>query len=313
MGIYRHLVTTLPISSREWDLYRTFLSVGLLENVDLIKADLSISIPTVRRRIARLEALHGFKLCRNVGSRFTLTPDGQALLGLLRSADDIIADLNQFMVKPDEASLEVLQIRSTQWLIETLWMPLVQSCPAMFEHLRLKFSTLDGRDDDLQSDMVVSVAPQLRISAGDNVETVGSVQSYFGGYPGYVETHGIPRLEDLREHVFIRSDCFQSDPEFWDEIIEIERRCSRSIRVPHHPIAHRMARAGLGFTAFTNAGQFIAEDVQPFPHLGRRQSPVFAVFHGSAWRGQRGFQLQGELLKVIRSSFRGISDREVEQ
>ena len=83
LGTYRQLGTTLPISSREWDLYRTFLSVGLLENVDLITADLSISIPTLRRRIARLESLHGRKLCRNAGSRFSLTRDGQALLNSL--------------------------------------------------------------------------------------------------------------------------------------------------------------------------------------------------------------------------------------
>ena len=88
--------------------------MGLLENVDLITADLSISIPTLRRRIARLEALHGFKLCRNAGSRFSLTSDGQALLSSLRSADDIIANLNRLTVQSGEASLEILQIRSTQ-------------------------------------------------------------------------------------------------------------------------------------------------------------------------------------------------------
>ena len=108
LGTYTQLGTTLPISSREWDLYRTFLSVGLLENVDLITADLSISIPTLRRRIARLESLHGRKLCRNAGSRFSLTRDGQALLNLLRSADEIIADLNQLTEQSGQAPREVL-------------------------------------------------------------------------------------------------------------------------------------------------------------------------------------------------------------
>ena len=283
--------------------------MGLLENVDLITADLSISIPTLRRRIARLEALHGFKLCRNAGSRFSLTSDGQALLSSLRSADDIIANLNRLAVQSGEASLEILQIRSTQRLIEDFWLPLVQSRPAIFENIRLRFSTLDGFEDELRSGMVVSVAPQLRISAGDKVETVGTVASCFGGYQTYVQTHGIPQLEDLKEHVFIRSDCFRSDPEFWDEVIEIERRCSRSIRVPHSPIAQRMARAGLGFTVCTIFGQAFDKDVQIFSHLGRRQNPVFAVFHGSTWRGRRGFQLREDVLKVMKNSFRGISDQ----
>lgn len=282
--------------------------MGSLANVDLITADLSISIPTLRRRIARLEDLHGFKLCRNAGSRFSLTADGQALLGSLRSADDIIANLNRLDVQSGEASLEILQIRSTQRLIEDFWLPLVQFRPAMFENVHLRFSTLNGFEDDLQSDMVVSVAPQLRISAGDKVETVGTVESCFGGYQSYVQTYGIPRLEDLKEHVFIRSDCFRSDPEFWDEVIEIERRCSRSIRVPHYPMAQRMARAGLGFTVCTSFGQAFDNDVQIFSHLGRRQTPVFAVFHGSNWRGQRGFQLREDVLKVMKNSFRGISD-----
>ena len=108
--------------------------------------------------------------------------------------------------------------------------------------------------------------------------------------------------------MFIRSDCLRSDLEFWDEVIEIERRCSRSIRVEHYPAAHRLARAGLGFTVFTSFGQAFDNDFDLFSHLGRRQNPVFAVFHGSSWRGQRGFQLREEMLKVMKSSFRGIPD-----
>ena len=254
LGTYRHLGTTLPISSREWDLYRTFLSVGLLENVDLITADLSISIPTLRRRIARLKSLHGRKLCRNAGSRFSLTRDGQALLNSLRSADEIIADLNQLTERSGQAPREVLQVRSTRHLLEDFWLPLAQSTRSMFDDMRLRLATLEGAEDEVRSGMVVSVAPRLRIAALDDVEMVGTAYSYFGAYPSYADSHGTPRLEELGKHVFIRSECMSGDPDFWDEILEIERRCRRSIQVEHYPTAHRLARAGLGFTVCTSYG-----------------------------------------------------------
>ena len=111
-GVGKDLGTTLPISSRDWDLYRTVLSVGLLENVELITADLSISVPTLRRRIARLEDLHGRRLFRNTGSRFALTRDGKALLNSLRSADEIIADLNQLTERYGGFSRAALARRS---------------------------------------------------------------------------------------------------------------------------------------------------------------------------------------------------------
>ena len=304
MGAGKDLGTTLPISSREWDLYRTFLSVGLLENVDLITADLSISIPTLRRRIARLEGLHGRKLCRNAGSRYSLTRDGQALLNSLRSADEIIADLNQLTALSGHAPREVLQVRSTRQLLERFWLPLAQSNPSMFDDMRLRLSTLEGLEEEGRSGMVVSVAPRLRIAALDDVEMVGTAYSCFGAYPSYAEARGTPRLEELGEHVFIRSECMSSDPDFWDDILEIERRCCRSIQVEHYPTAHRMARAGLGFTVCTSFGQTAANDVEPFLHLGRQQVPVFAAFHGKAWRGQRGVNLREDLLGRLKGFFR---------
>ena len=254
-GVGKDLGTALPISSRDWDLYRTVLSVGLLENVELITADLSISVPTLRRRIARLEDLHGRKLFRNTGSRFALTRDGKALLNSLRSADEIIADLNQLTERTVQAPREVLQVRSTQDLLEDFWLPLAQSNPSMFDDLGLELSTLEGREEEIRSGMVVSVAPRLHVVALDDVEMVGSAYSYFGAYASYTASRGTPRLEELGEQVFIRSECMSSDPDFWDEILEIERRCSRSIQVEHYPTAHRLARAGLGFTACTTYGQ----------------------------------------------------------
>ena len=304
LGTNRHLGTPLPISSREWDLYRTFLSVGLLENVDLITADLSISIPTLRRRIARLEGLHGRKLCRNTGSRFSLTRDGQALLNSLRSADEIIADLNQLTERSGQAPREVLQVRSTRHLLEDFWLPLAQSSRSMFDDMRLRLATLEGAEDEGRSGMVVSVAPRLRIAALDDVEMVGTAYSYFGAYPSYADSHGTPRLQELGKHVFIRSECMSSDPDFWDEILEIERRCRRSIQVEHYPTAHRLAQAGLGFTVCTSFGHTTANDVEPFLHLGRQQVPVFAAFHGKAWRGQRGVNLREDLLRRLKGYFR---------
>ena len=201
----RHLGTTLPISSREWDLYRTFLSVGLLENVDLITADLSISIPTLRRRIARLESLHGRKLCRNAGSRFSLTRDGQALLNSLRSADEIIADLNQTdgpvrsgvarccrSAQPDISS----RISGYRWLNQVH--RCLMTCVCGYPPWR-GWKTRAGAVWWFQSPRACALQPSMTL------KWWAPPIHAFGAYPSYVQTHGTPRLEELGEHVFIRS------------------------------------------------------------------------------------------------------------
>ena len=110
------------------------------------------------------------------------------MLNLLRSADEIIAYLNQLTERSGQAPREVLQVRSTRHLLENFWLPLAQSSRSMFDDMRLRLATLEGAEDEGRSGMVVSVAPRLRIAALDDVEMVGTAYSHFGAYPSYAQT-----------------------------------------------------------------------------------------------------------------------------
>ena len=275
----------LPTSSREWDLYRTLLSIGCLKKLDLITADLTISLPTLRRRLARLEVVHACKLARFADNRYSLTSAGQTLINDLHAVDDVLGGFNDFGYNSTTVSREVLQIRSSGRVLEEFWLPFIAVKPELFYSFRVRFLTPESLETVSTGPMSVSVGSHFTVSSLDQVEHVGTSISCFAAYEKYIQKFGQPTADNLKDHVFIRVKEASRDAHFLGETETVERRCNHSFLVDSYGSAHCMAKAGLGFTVHSGSRQTSISGLKLLPLLGRSQTPVHASFCGDAWRG----------------------------
>lgn len=278
----------LPTSSREWDLYRTLLSIGCLKKLDLITADLTISLPTLRRRLARLEVVHACKLARFADNRYSLTSAGQTLINDLHAVDDVLGGFNDFGYNSTTVSREVLQIRSSGRVLEEFWLPFIAVKLELFYSFRVCFLTPESLETVSTGPMSVSVGSHFTVSSLDQVEHVGASISCFAAYEKYIQKFGQPTADNLKDHVFIRVKEASRDAHFLGETETVERRCNHSFLVDSYGSAHCMAKAGLGFTVHSGSRQTSISGLKLLPLLGRSQTPVHASFCGDAWRGGAG-------------------------
>lgn len=95
----------IPISSVEWDLLRVFQSLVEVRSTSLAAASLGISVPTLKRRLDRLEEILNSKLYTGDGTELTLTEFGRLVYFRISAASDVFQKFIEFeKIKKSEKS-----------------------------------------------------------------------------------------------------------------------------------------------------------------------------------------------------------------
>jgi len=187
--------------SMDWDLYRIFLAVAQEGSLNKAAQTLSISQPTLGRRIDTLEDKSGVPLFYRTPRGLHLTREGLALRKRLTEAEPVLnaIDTDLFSGLPDPAPK--IRISASEG-IATFWL-----LPKLNEYLAANPGiSIDMRCDNRQRDLAADdVDLIILLGAPRDDDLIGRRICKFNvglfGHPDYLaKSPKIEKLEDLAPH-----------------------------------------------------------------------------------------------------------------
>src|SRR3569833_2797335 len=119
-----HGRTTLP--SMDWDDYRYFLAVARRGTLSSAARELSVTQPTVGRRIAALERRLGAKLYIRRPDGFTLSDAGKQMLAHSEGIEREVLAAEMRVAGRDAGLRGVVRITASEWLCTSVLPPVIQ-------------------------------------------------------------------------------------------------------------------------------------------------------------------------------------------
>ena len=200
------MASQLPKSLASCSLIRSFLSLAYFLEYGPAARELNVSVPTLRRRIQRLETYLGCSLLVYERRTMQLTDAGQQALEIATSADRRIAAIRDNEDQIRQASRPPLRLAMDENVLTYFWIPFCVRHAALLERYQISMHVdrIPDFSPGADTDCALSFgdAPQLAAIT----EPVGSFGVYFASHEAYVAQHGIPTFDTLGEHTFIRPE-----------------------------------------------------------------------------------------------------------
>lgn len=241
------MASQLPKSLATWSLIRSFLSLAYFLEYGPAARELNVSVPTLRRRIQRLETYLGHSLLVYERRTLQLTEAGQRALKIATKADRRIATIRDNQDQCRQASLPPLRLAMDENVLTYFWIPFCVRHGALLERYQISVHVhrvpdfSPGADTDCA--LSLGDAPQLAAIT----EPVGSFGVYFAGHEASVARHGIPTFNTLGEHTFIRPETELFETMGGALLNDLERLSGATIRVDSAGLADQATNLGLGF------------------------------------------------------------------
>ena len=232
-----------------WDDYRFVLAVTREGSLSAAARSLSVSQPTVARRIEQLESDLGVKLVSRDGAQISITEAGMEISRFAerieREADAISRCIDRRRLG-DRPHVRVSTTRglATSWLAPHLQRFETESCARLSVHVSLDFADLGHYHAD--------VAVRMSRPADENLlgRRVASVHCGLYASTQYLERHGQPAAaEDLAGHTLLDSEGEIAE---LPQVKALERMADREPALGADCVAVQiaMARNHLGIGAF---------------------------------------------------------------
>ena len=241
------MASQLPKSLASWSLIRSFLSLAYFLEYGPAARELNVSVPTLRRRIQRLETYLGCSLLVYERRTMQLTEAGQQALEIATSADRRIAAIRDNEDQIRQASRPPLRLAMDENVLTYFWIPFCVRHAALLERYQISVHVdripdfSPGADTDCA--LSFGAAPQLAAIT----EPVGSFGVYFASHEAYVAQHGIPTFDTLGEHTFIRPETALFGTLGGALLDDVERLSGATIRVDFAGLADQASRLGMGY------------------------------------------------------------------
>lgn len=237
----------IPISSVEWDLLRVFQSLAEVRSTSLAASSLGISVPTLKRRLDRLEEILNSKLYTGDGTELNLTEFGRLVYFRISAASDVF---NEFIEL--EKNKKIQKVKNIDIFAEA---------GAFYYIIKLFIN----KNDEFLRDYNISIKLKNNFEYSKNEKCDFYISSYamnnkaiesnpvgFSRYvyvysSEYAEKFGEPSLDDLSNHRFILAEKTLLSPTASQIALEMEYRSKTSIRIPTFVHAETLVREGLGF------------------------------------------------------------------
>lgn len=245
--------STVPQSSREWNLYRAFLSLAQTRSMEAAASELGISLATMRRRMERLESLVGAKLAQGSGKDFELTFDGKRIFDVVAGVDEELSklvDSRNVALQPKPRL--AISICTSEVLQRRFWFPLFAQSHDTLNNVDLYFETVNFTDwvTTLKQDLMIS--PDRSLSPHHESEVIGGQTIHLGAHKNYIDRFGAVTHENMHEHRFLRVDHVTAYPESNLFMDEISARCRETITLSSADMLDKASEEGLGFCLTLN-------------------------------------------------------------
>ena len=298
----------LPKSLASWSLIRSFLSLAYFLEYGPAARELGVSVPTLRRRIQRLESFLGSSLLVYERRTLQLTEAGLKALEIASHADRRIAAIRDNEDQVRSVSMPPLRLSMDDNVLTYFWIPSCLKHSALLENYQISVQVDRVPDFSAGSDtdfaLSIGEPPQL---AG-KTEPVGAFDVYFAGHEAYVAQHGLPTFDTLDQHTFIRPSTEVFEALGGALLTDIERLCGATIRVDSASLADRATRLGRGF--YFGTPWLVREGYVLFPDFPVVPITAYASFSEdfAAEPANRKF-----IDKVIQEAKHFFRDRDPEQ
>jgi DNA-binding transcriptional LysR family regulator len=233
--------------SVSWDDQRAFLAVLEEGSLSAAARRLRLSQPTVRSRIAALEAALGTTLFTRSINGLTPTDSARALAGPAR-AMSLASDV--FMRAASAAPGEIagaVRVSVSEFMGTVVIPPMLATLRARYPRITVELDVTNRPADLLGQEVDVAVRTFPPRQDALIARKVGSIPLAFFASADYLERRGHPQtVDDLAEHDLIGPDRSQADLQLAASIAPGLAAARFVLRTDSHPAQLAAARAGVG-------------------------------------------------------------------
>ncbi|PYE83971.1 LysR family transcriptional regulator [Pseudoroseicyclus aestuarii] len=230
-----------------WDDQQAFLAVLEEGSLSAAARRLGVTQPTMRSRIAALEARLGVTLFTRSSQGLLPTPQARALEAPARAMAHASDAFLRTAASPPglvagRVRLSVADFVGVE-VLPAMLPPLLARHPGL--RLELALSNRQANLTEQEADLAVRMHPP----AQDTLVTrrIGEIPIGLFGHRDYLAARGRPqRLEDLAQHSLIGPDRSAADLALAEQLLGPRAAEMITLRVDNHPAQLAMARAGLG-------------------------------------------------------------------
>ncbi|WP_169738498.1 LysR family transcriptional regulator [Afifella pfennigii] len=240
------------LSGDYWDELRVFLAVAKAGSYSRASEFLSISQPTVSRRVKRLQDVMHAQLVVSSPSGVRLTPKGALLAERLATLDQTLFSLSSDLSSEARKLQGLVRVSITEGLGIFFLVPLLRQLlaehPLIQVDVQSPLNVNDLRQN--QTDMMVSFAPVFTEEV--TCRELGVLHLLPVVSRDYVARMGLPTRKNLAEHLFIQSRLYQADAPTWKEWNAVVARGRIAHLCDNSFMYGMMVKAGLGIGLLGN-------------------------------------------------------------
>ena len=176
----------LPKSLASWSLIRSFLSLAYFLEYGPAARELGVSVPTLRRRIQRLESFLGSSQLVYERRTLQLTEAGLKALEIASHADRRIAAIRDNEDQVRSVSMPPLRLSMDDNVLTYFWIPFCLKHSALLENYQISVQVDRVPDFSAGSDTDFAFSLGNPPQSAGKTEPVGSFGVYFAGHEAYV-------------------------------------------------------------------------------------------------------------------------------
>ena len=172
----------LPKSLASWSLIRSFLSLAYFLEYGPAARELGVSVPTLRRRIQRLESFLGSSLLVYERRTLQLTEAGLKALEIASHADRRIAAIRDNEDQVRSVSMPPLRLSMDDNVLTYFWIPFCLKQSALLENYQISVQVDRVPDFSADSDTDFALSLGEPPQSAGKTEPVGAFGVYFAGH-----------------------------------------------------------------------------------------------------------------------------------
>ncbi len=204
------------LSGRYWGELRTFLSVAKNKSLNRAAEQLGTSRMTAGREIRRLQDALGAQLIILSKNGAALTRKGEELAQALQKFDHEIHALTTDLRAERNQAAGVVRLSVTEGIGVAFLVPALPKMARRFPRIRIDMKIPQNYQSliENQTDLMVGFASENHSDLTSL--RLGTYHLTTMASRSYIERHGVPTPDNLRDHQFVNSDIYSSKAQIWN-------------------------------------------------------------------------------------------------
>lgn len=234
------------LSGQFWGELRVFLAVAKAKSFNRAAEILSMSQPTVGRKIKRLQDLIGAQLVVPTRQGVMLTQKGELLAEAVSRLDHQVFSLTNGIKSKHGEEEGVVRVSVTDALAALFLAPGLDAFSRKYPRIQVHLKTPINLSDlhENQTDMMIGFKPAE--SRELRSRPLGRLHFIPVASQSYIRQYGVPTPDNVDRHRFVQSEFYSAKTGLWDNWIEL---CEKGVATHYcdHPFAYAMlVKSGVG-------------------------------------------------------------------